>query len=206
MMSHLILIRHGKSAWNHLGLWTGLTDVELTEEGRAQARAAASVMRDIVVHKAHVSALKRARQTLDEVLDVLDMRHIPIHAAPALNERHYGIYTGRNKWDIQKEVGEEQFKNMRRGWDVPIPEGETLKDVYARVAPYYHRHILPDLKTGNNILVVAHGNSLRALIKHIEEVHENDIADVELETGEVRMYGVDADGGAQRKDLSSLRA
>ena len=205
-MSHLILIRHGKSVWNHLGLWTGLTDVELTEEGRVQARVAAEMLRDIVVHKVHVSELKRARQTLDEVLNVLNLQHIPIHSTPALNERHYGIYTGRNKWDIQKEVGEEQFKNMRRGWDVPIPEGETLKDVYARVAPYYHRHILPDLKTGSNILVVAHGNSLRALIKHIEEVHENDIADVELETGEVRMYGVDVDGGVRRKDLSSLRA
>ncbi len=199
-MSRLILIRHGKSAWNHLGLWTGWTDVDLVEEGRMQARSAAGVLKDFAIHNIHVSGLKRAHQTLDEIVSVLGIHHVPVHKSLALNERHYGIYTGKNKWDIQKEVGEEQFKQMRRGWDVAISEGETLKDVYHRVAPYYDRHILPDIKEGKNVLVVAHGNSLRAMIKHVENIHEDHIADVELETGEVRLYNLDDSGVMQDKE------
>lgn len=200
-MSRLILIRHGKSAWNHLGLWTGWTDVDLVEEGRMQARSAALALKDMPIHKAHVSALKRAHQTLDEIVGVLGIHHVPVHKSLALNERHYGIYTGKNKWDIQKEVGEDQFKHMRRGWDAPIPEGETLKDVYHRVVPYYQEHILPDIKEGKNILVVAHGNSLRAMIKHVENIHEDHIADVELDTGEARLYHFDENGVVQKKEI-----
>ncbi len=199
-MSRLILIRHGMSAWNHLGLWTGWTDVDLVEEGRMQARSAAGALKDIAIHNIHVSDLKRAHQTLDEIVSVLGIHHVPVNKSLALNERHYGIYTGKNKWDIQKEVGEEQFKHMRRGWDVAIPEGETLKDVYHRVAPYYDQYILPDIKQGKNILVVAHGNSLRAMIKHVENIHEDHIAGVELETGEVRLYDLDHVGAVQNKE------
>ena len=201
MHAYLALVRHGKSAWNHLGLWTGWTDVDLTEEGRVQAREAGGRLGDIVIHKAHVSELKRARQTWEEIARVLDRQDIPVFSSQALNERHYGAYTGKNKWDIQKEVGEERFKEIRRGWDVPVPEGETLKDVYTRVVPYYRGHILPDLKAGKNVLVVAHGNSLRALIKHIENIHEDDIAQVELETGELWIYGMDAGGTVLKKEI-----
>jgi len=199
-MAKLILIRHGKSAWNHLGLWTGWTDVDLVEEGRMQARSAADALKDMPIHMIHVSALKRAHQTLEEIVSRLGIHHVPVVKSLALNERHYGIYTGKNKWDIQKEVGEAQFKHIRRGWDVPIPEGETLKDVYHRVMPYYDEYILPDIKAGKNVLVVAHGNSLRAMIKHVEDIHEDDIADVELETGEVRMYDLDHHGMVQGKE------
>jgi 2,3-bisphosphoglycerate-dependent phosphoglycerate mutase len=119
----------------------------------------------------------------------------------ALNERDYGDLTAKNKWAIRDEYGEEQFLKWRRSWDFPPPNGEALKDVYARVVPYYEQHILPRLEQGQNVLVVAHGNSLRALVKYLESIGDDDIADVELGTAEVFLYEVDPSGKIVSKEI-----
>lgn len=202
-MAKLILVRHGKSEWNKQGLWTGHTDIDLAEEGHEEARQAGHVIRDIDVHHAHVSMLKRAQQTLQGILASLGKVLEPKPHA-ALNERHYGIHTGKNKWEVKEAVGEEMFQQMRRGWDVAIPEGETLKDVHARVVPHYESEILPLLKAGENVLVVSHGNTLRALIKHLEGLDDASVCDVEVGTGEVHCYEIDANGRVLGKEIRSL--
>lgn len=201
-MAKLILVRHGKSEWNKLGLWTGHTDVNLAEEGHEEAKKAGEAIQDIEIHHAHVSLLTRAQQTLSGMLTALGKKLEP-KAHSALNERHYGIYTGKNKWEVKESVGEEMFQNMRRGWDVAIPEGETLKDVHARVAPYYSSEILPSLKADENVLVVAHGNTLRALIKELEGLDEHAICDVEVGTGEVHCYDIGPNGEVLGKEVRS---
>lgn len=195
-MSTLILVRHGKSEWNKLGLWTGWTDVNLAPEGLEEARRTGAMLKDFVIHEAHVSALKRAQQTLTEIKSVIghDDASLPTTAHHALNERHYGVHTGKNKWDLKKELGDDTFHSMRRNWDHPIPEGESLKDVYARVIPYYLNVIHPALCVGKNILVVAHGNSLRALVKHVENISDTDIAQVEIRTAEAICYTLSETG------------
>jgi 2,3-bisphosphoglycerate-dependent phosphoglycerate mutase len=193
-MAYLALVRHGESEWNTLGLWTGWRDVALTEKGHAEARQAAEALDGIKLDVAYTSKLQRARQTLDDVTATLGIRDLPVIEDAALNERDYGDLTAKNKWDVQKEYGEEQFLKWRRSWDYPVPGGETLKDVYARVAPYYDQHILPDLKAGKNVIVAAHGNSLRALVKHLENIPDDEIASLEIGTGEVYLYEVDPTG------------
>lgn len=186
-MAKLILVRHGKSEWNKTGQWTGWTDVDLAEEGIQEAQKAADALKNIDIHVAHVSELKRAKQTLNEILKILKTE-IPTHSSAALNERHYGIYTGKNKWQVKEEIGDEKFQELRRGWDVRIPEGESLKQVYERVVPYFEKVIRPELDAEKNVLVVAHGNSLRALVKYIEKVSDADVSDIELGTGEAHCY------------------
>ncbi|KKQ38227.1 MAG: 2,3-bisphosphoglycerate-dependent phosphoglycerate mutase [Candidatus Levybacteria bacterium GW2011_GWC2_37_7] len=189
-MAYLILVRHGESEWNEKGLWTGLADIGLTEKGKEEARLAGEKLKVLPVDFAFTSQLIRAKQTLDEVKNVLGI-DVPTFEDKALNERDYGIYTGKNKWEIQKEVGEEQFQKIRRGWDVPIQNGESLKDVYNRVIPYYQSEILPKLKDGKNILIVAHGNSLRALTKYLENISDKNISKLEIEIGEVNVFEID---------------
>ena len=193
-MAYLILIRHGKSEWNLLGKWTGYVDIGLVEEGINEARQAAHAIKDIPIDCAFISDLKRAQETFVQICDALDKPDMKNVIDPALKERHYGIYTGKNKWEVQKEIGEEAFQKLRRGWDVVIPEGETLKDVYARVVPYYEKNIKPLLLQGKNLMVVAHGNSLRALVKHLENIPDDKIAELEIGTGEVYCYEFDKDG------------
>ncbi len=202
-MARLILVRHGKSEWNEKGLWTSLTDVDLIEEGVLEARRAGAAISEVPVHRAHTSMLKRAQQTLHHIEEVLGhVLEITIH--PALNERNYGIYTGKNKWQVKEEIGEAEFLKLRRGWDVHIPEGESLKDVYARVAPYYETVILDDIKNGSNTLVVAHGNSLRALVKRVENIPDENISDIEIGTGEVYMYDFDSTGNVLSKEIRAI--
>ncbi len=189
-MANLFLVRHGKSLWNATGQWTGWTDIGLNEEGVAEAKRAGEALKDFMIHKAYVSDMKRAQQTLDHIKAVLG-KDMETETTPALKERDYGIYTGKNKWQVQKEVGEEEFKKIRRSWDHPIPEGESLKDVYARVVPYFEKHILPDLKHGKNVLVSAHGNSLRALMKKLDNISDEAICDLEIGTGEINLYTFD---------------
>lgn len=194
-MPYLVLVRHGQSAWNELGQWTGLTDVELTEKGRGEARAAATTLEGITFGAAHTSHLKRAQDTLTEILGELGQTEIEAKKAAALNERDYGILTGKNKWQAKEEYGDEQFTKWRRGWNEPIPEGETLKDVHDRAVPYYEEHILADMKAGKNVIVSAHGNTLRALVKHLEDIAEADISGLEIGTGEVYVYEIDPETG-----------
>jgi 2,3-bisphosphoglycerate-dependent phosphoglycerate mutase len=149
-MAKLILIRHGKSEWNKLGKWTGHTDVLLAPEGHEEAKRAGERLRDVEVHSAHVSELTRTHQTFEGVMSSLPQETVVPKKHGALNERHYGIHTGKNKWEVKESVGDEEFTNIRRSWDHPIPEGETLKDVHARVVPYYEREIMPEIMSGKN--------------------------------------------------------
>ena len=200
-MAYLALIRHGQSEWNALGLWTGLTDIALVEAGREEARRAADAIAEIPFQVAFTSTLRRAQDTLVEITQKMGATGLPTIRSAALNERDYGDLTGKNKWAIRDEYGEEQFMAWRRGWDAPLPHGETLKDVYDRVVPYYEEQILPRVKQGENVLVVAHGNSLRALVKHLESIADNDIAEVELGTAEVYLYDITPDGRIVSKEI-----
>lgn len=200
-MSNLVLVRHGESVWNEKGWWTGLTDIGLTEKGIDEAKKAGKLIADIPFDCAYTSTLIRAKDSLTTILNTLHQQTIPVFAHAALNERDYGIYTGRNKWEIKKEVGDEKFLKLRRGWDEPIPYGETLKDVYLRVFPYYRDVISLDIATEKNVLVVAHGNSLRALIKHLEAVPNENISSIEMKTGEVYVYQLTKDGTMLHKDI-----
>ncbi len=200
-MAYLVLVRHGQSEWNALGQWTGLTDVELTEQGREEARKAARELEDITFHRAHTSQLKRAQDTLGHILEELGQAELEARRHAALNERDYGELTGKNKWQVKEEHGEEKFTLWRRSWDHQVPGGETLKDVHDRVVPYYEEHIAKDLKAGHNVIVAAHGNTLRALVKHLEDIHEDNVDAVEIGTGEVYVYEIDEDGKVVGKQI-----
>jgi len=200
-MAFLALIRHGESEWNAQGLWTGRVDVSLTERGRREARSAARTLRGIVFASCHCSSLRRAKESLEEAQKVLRCAHLPMISHSALDERDYGVLTGKNKWKIREEHGEEQFLKWRRGWNEPIPGGETLKDVYARAVPYFKNTILPELKQEKNVLVCAHGNSLRALVKHFERLTAAGIREVEIPTGGVYLYTVDRRGKITSKEI-----
>lgn len=200
-MAYLVLVRHGESEWNALGLWTGFTDVSLTEKGREEARKAAEALRDIALHKAHTSLLKRAHQTLDEITKALKLSHIPVEKTSALNEKNYGDLTGKNKWEIKKKHGEDLFMKWRRSWSHRIPGGESLEDVYNRAIPYLERHIMKDLKEGKNIIVSSHSNTLRALIKYLDNISDEDIEKLEVGTGEIHLYEIDENGKVVSKEI-----
>lgn len=200
-MAKLILIRHGKSEWNLTGQWTGWTDVSLAPEGREEARKTGKLMKGISIDHVFVSGLKRAQETWEEIKEVLGVEHVPTTIAKELNERDYGELTGKNKWEVKKEVGEEEFQKIRRSWDYPVPNGESLKDVYSRVIPYYEKNILPLLKQNKTVLIAAHGNSLRALTKYLENISDEDIPKLELPTGTALVYTIDDSGEIRNKEI-----
>lgn len=204
-MSYLILVRHGESVWNSEGLWTGWHDSPLDEKGKEQARKAGEAIKDIPIYAAFVSILKRAGETLIEIKNVLSLDHIQTFTSEALNERDYGALMGKNKWEVEKEYGEEQFEKWRRGWNTPPPHGESLKDVYNRVVPYYEEYILPFLKDNKNILISAHGNSLRALVKYLENLSIEEVEKLEIATGEVYVYQMDSGGKILKKEIRAAR-
>lgn len=183
-MAYLILVRHGITDWNAEGKWHGLTDIPLNEVGKNQAKSAAKLLKHLKIDVGYTSALSRTQQTYQEICDELSLS-CPMISHLALNERDYGIYTGKNKWKMQKKLGEEQFFQLRRGWDYPVPGGESLKDVYNRVVPFYQEKIAGELKQGKNVLVVSSGNALRSLIKYVENVSDEEIVNRELNYGEV---------------------
>ncbi|MBI4093926.1 2,3-bisphosphoglycerate-dependent phosphoglycerate mutase [Candidatus Kaiserbacteria bacterium] len=200
-MAKLILVRHGKSEWNKLGKWTGWTDVGLVEEGLEEARRAARSLTSVQIDHVHVSTLKRAHETFEEMRGILGLGSIKPKVHEALKERSYGIYTGKNKWQVKEEVGEEEFKKIRRSWSHPIPKGETMKDVYDRVVPYYNVHMLPALKRGENVLSIGHGNTFRALMKYLEGLSDEGVSELEFGTGEVYIYDVDEMGNIVGKEI-----
>lgn len=201
-MAYLALVRHGESDWNEKGLWTGWTDVDLTEKGREEARDAGEELKNIRFDRAFVSKLNRAHQTLDEIKSVLGY-DIPTQQNVALNERDYGVYTGKNKWELKEKLGAELHQKIRRGWDTDIPEGENLKQVSERVIPYYKEDILPHLKKGENVLVSAHGNSLRALVKFLDNISDIDVEKLNIATGEIYLYEINKEGNIQNKKILS---
>jgi 2,3-bisphosphoglycerate-dependent phosphoglycerate mutase len=202
----LVLVRHGQSEWNLKNLFTGWRDVGLTEQGIAEARAAGRKLKaqGLRFDIAFTSALVRAQRTLDLVLEEMGQQNIPVFKDVALNERDYGDLAGLNKDDARKKWGEEQVHIWRRSYDVAPPGGESLKDTAARVLPYYIRTILPQVLRGDNVLVAAHGNSLRALVMVLEGLSPAEIVSREIATGVPLIYRLNADSTvAEKRDLAA---
>ncbi|MBZ4416911.1 2,3-diphosphoglycerate-dependent phosphoglycerate mutase [Myxococcus sp. RHSTA-1-4] len=192
-MPTLTLVRHGQSLWNHENRFTGFVDVPLTEQGRNEARLAAKALQGMKFDVAYTSALSRAQETLDIILETLGQR-IPIIRDAALNERHYGDLQGLNKADAAKEFGDQQVKLWRRSYDVPPPNGESLEMTAKRVLPFYERAIAGDLRLGKNVLVVAHGNSNRSLVMKLDKLTGEQVVGLELATGAPLIYEMSPDG------------
>lgn len=201
MIGKLIIARHHESEWNKLGKWTGLHDSHLTEYGFKKSEDMGLLVKDINIDQAFASMEVRSIETLSCMLNICERYEVPTEHVAALNERDYGDYTGKEKWEMEKILGEEEFKKLRRGWDYPIPNGESLKTVYNRSVPYFLEKILPRVKEGKNVLVVAHGNSLRTIIKYIENISEEGIADVEVPFGAIVIYDLDDAGHLISKEI-----
>lgn len=186
----LVLVRHGESEWNKLNLFTGWKDPDLTEKGVAEAKAAGQNMKALgfTFDLAFTSALRRAQRTLQLILTELGQTGIPVTKDEKLNERDYGDLSGLNKDEARVKWGEQQVHIWRRSYDVPPPGGESLKDTATRVLPYFDAVIVPQLKAGKNVLVAAHGNSLRALIMQLEGMTGEQIVARELATGAPIVY------------------
>jgi len=219
-MYRLVLLRHGESDWNRENRFTGWTDVDLSEKGRGEARDAGRLMaaEKYEFDVAHTSVLKRAIRTLWIALDEMDLMWIPVYRSWRLNERHYGALQGLNKAETAAKHGEAQVKVWRRSYDIPpppltpedprhpshdrryagltkaeLPLTESLKDTVARFLPYWHDTIAPDIKAGKRVLIAAHGNSLRALVKYLDNVSEEEIVELNIPTGVPLVYLLNED-------------
>lgn len=217
-MHKLVLIRHGESEWNKENRFTGWKDVDLSEKGRQEAQAAGKLLKDegYTFDEAYTSVLKRAIRTLWIVLDEMDLMWIPVTKSWMLNERHYGSLQGLNKAETAAQYGDEQVMIWRRSFDIPpspmeetderylgkdprycsmepgtFPKTECLKDTVARVVPYFESEILPKVKDGKKLIVAAHGNSLRALVKYLDDVSDSDIVSLNIPTGVPLVYELD---------------
>jgi 2,3-bisphosphoglycerate-dependent phosphoglycerate mutase len=216
-MYKLILLRHGESEWNALNLFTGWVDVALSEKGRTEAARAGELLKqaDLLPTQLHTSLLRRAITTAQLALDVADRHWIPVTRSWRLNERHYGALQGKDKKQTLETYGEEQFMLWRRSFDVPpppidptdkysqasdpryagiddLPNTECLKDVIERMLPYWDQTVVPQLKAGELVLITAHGNSLRALVKELDGISDADIAELNIPTGIPLFYELDA--------------
>ncbi len=200
----LVIVRHGESEWNARGVWTGITDVKLDDKGHAESAQMGRLLKDIRFGHAFASSLIRTQETLDGILAAADETDVPRSISAAIRERDYGEYTGKNKWEIREAIGEDSFARLRRDWNYPVPGGETLKVVAERTVPYYLESIVPLLLQGQNVLVVAHGNSIRSLVKHIERIPDKDIAKVEMIFGRALIYTVDERGQMLTKSVRQI--
>ncbi|KAA0210023.1 2,3-bisphosphoglycerate-dependent phosphoglycerate mutase [Ignavibacteria bacterium CHB1] len=192
-MPNLVIVRHGQSKWNLENKFTGWIDIDLSEQGIAEAHNAGEKLKNFKFDLAFTSDLIRAQRTLDIILEDIGQKEIPVEKNIALNERMYGDLQGLNKDDTRKKFGDEQVKIWRRSYDVPPPNGESLKDTADRVLPYYHEKIEPELKKGKDILISAHGNSLRALIMYLEKLTPQQILETEIPTGTPKLYKLDSE-------------
>jgi len=199
-MSKLVLIRHGQSLWNLENRFTGWIDVPLTDKGRAEARRAGQLISDLKFDVAYTSALTRAQETLQLVLETAGQRP-PIIRDQALNERHYGDLSGLNKADTAKRYGDEQVKLWRRSYDVAPPNGESLELTARRTLPFYDRAIAGDLRQGKNVLVVAHGNSNRSIVMKLDNLTREQVVALELGTGVPLVYEIAEDGSVVSRQI-----
>jgi len=202
----LVIVRHSESEWNATGQWTGITDVHLSDKGFHDAGKLGQEVakQHLVFDAAYCSEQIRTLETLEGILDASGQFDVPFERSGALNERDYGDYTGKNKWEVRDLIGEDQFQRIRRGWDVPVPNGETLKTVYERVVPFYVETIVPQLLNGKNILLVSHGNGIRSLIKYIESISDEDIENVEMIFNTILVYDVDDTGKQMKKQTYTV--
>jgi len=198
-MADLILLRHGQSQWNLENRFTGWVDVPLSERGVAEARAAGVKLRGRRIDRLYMSVLQRAIETARIALEEAGIAGVPSARDAALNERMYGALQGKDKDEARREFGDEQVKLWRRSYDVRPPGGESLADTAARVLPYWESTILPDLVAGRNVLVAAHGNSLRALVMHLEGLTKEQVVGLEIPTGEPILYDIGPDGRMRGK-------
>lgn len=202
MTASLVLIRHGQSEWNEKNLFTGWKNPGLTSLGYDEARKAGQLIKDtnIDFDSMFTSDLKRAQLTGDLILGEINQEGIPIIKNQALNERDYGSLSGLNKDDAREKWGEEQVHIWRRSYDIPPPDGESLKNTAERVLPYFNEKIMPRVIDGQNILIAAHGNSLRALIMQLDEISEKEIVKLEIPTGAPIHYLFNEDGSISLKE------
>jgi 2,3-bisphosphoglycerate-dependent phosphoglycerate mutase len=199
-MPILVLVRHGQSTWNLENRFTGETDIPLTAQGRTEALAAGSKLREIPFFHAFTSVLQRAIDTLSLILETAHQQQVPVTRNRALNERNYGQLQGLDKAEVAAQYGDAQVSLWRRSYQTRPPGGESLANTAARVIPYYQTAIAPLLTAQQNILVVAHGNSLRSLVMYLEAISEHDIADFDLPTGAPRRYTLDEHGAIKAVD------
>ena len=190
-MAILILLRHGQSQWNLENRFTGWVDVELSDLGRKEAEEAGRKLKDFKIDKAYTSVLKRAMNTCDIALKAAGKTGIPIERDEALNERHYGDLQGLDKAETAKKFGDEQVHIWRRSYDIAPPNGESLKDTAARTLPYFNERIMEELKEGKNILVAAHGNSLRSIVMDLEQMTREQVLELNIPTGVPLVYEFD---------------
>jgi 2,3-bisphosphoglycerate-dependent phosphoglycerate mutase len=187
-MAFLVLVRHGQSTANLAGVFTGWLDAALTPQGEAEAQAAGARLRDFHFAQAYCSTLVRSKRTLELILSQLHQDAVPVHASDALRERMYGALQGRNKAETVRKYGAEQVNRWRRSYEDAPPQGETLHHTQERVVAYYEQEIAPQLRQGRHVLVVSHGNTLRALRMQLEELSVDQVEALEIPTGGVRVY------------------
>jgi 2,3-bisphosphoglycerate-dependent phosphoglycerate mutase len=204
-MGELVILRHGESEWNASGRWTGITDVHLTKKGEHEGELLGEQIKDIHFDHAYVSEQIRTLETLQAALKTQGQTDLAYDRRRAIDERDYGEFTGLNKWEMKQQLGEDVFNSVRRGWDYPVPAGETLKDVYNRSVPFYLDEVLPLLKEGKNIMLVAHGNSIRSLMKYIENISDAQIGETEMIFGTILIYQVDQHGRMVHKEERHIK-
>lgn len=192
-MSKLVIVRHGQSEWNAQNRFTGWVDVELAPKGIEEAKKAGEKLKGFRFDMAFTSGLKRAQNTLSRILEVTGQTDLEVVKNEALNERMYGDLQGMNKDEAREQFGEDQVHIWRRSYDSPPPGGESLKGTADRVLPYFEKVIAPELKSGKDIIIAAHGNSLRALIMHLEQLSPEEILKTEVPTGQPRLYELDGE-------------
>jgi D-lactate dehydrogenase len=204
----LIVVRHAESEWNATGQWTGTRDIHLSEKGFREAAQLGRAFKENAIHidLAFCSQQIRTRETLEGILDASGQFEVDIVREAAMNERDYGDYTGKNKWEMKELIGEEAWNAVRRGWDAPVPNGETLKTVYERVVPFYQETVVPLLLSGKNVLIVAHGNSIRALMKYLESISDEGVTDLEMLFGQIVTYTIKDDGLADNKSIITIHS
>ena len=200
-MGKLVLVRHGQSQWNLENRFTGWVDVPITPLGEEEARRAGRELKGLHFDAAFTSVLRRAQQTLTIILDEIGQPDLPTEKDQALNERHYGDLQGLNKAETAKKYGDAQVHVWRRSFDVKPPNGESLKDTAARTLPYFNARILPLAAAGKNVLVSAHGNSLRAIVMALEGLTPEQILKVEIATGRPLVYDIGSKGEVQKKTV-----
>ena len=203
-MPYCVLIRHGESQWNLENRFTGWVDIELSPKGEQEAKDAAIKLKSFKFDKAFTSKLKRANETLRVILLASNQLNIPTEYDVALNERHYGALQGLNKAETAQKYGDEQVKIWRRSYDVPPPKektelnpdgySESLKDTAARTLPYWEKNMFPEIKNGKNIIVAAHGNSLRSIVMHLDNLTKEQVLELNIPTGVPLLYTFDANG------------